>query len=167
MLRRGPGLQDTAPFRLPQNLLMTFSLSLWWMQPGPGLPADIAILGASSASSAAILGPIDQPTTLRDQTSATAATYSRPRLVRTCATSANHAPLGPLAPKSPPARSGTLGAWAACLPAPLGLRALPLVAPSQPYSDIMRAARFRDVLAPRLRSTWYTLGDPYIPRPAS
>ena len=29
MLRRGPGLQDTAPFQLPQNLLMSFLLSEW------------------------------------------------------------------------------------------------------------------------------------------
>lgn len=47
--------------------------SLWWMQPGPGLLVDIAIRSASSASSAVILGPIDQPTTLRDQMSITAA----------------------------------------------------------------------------------------------
>ena len=34
MLRRGPGLQDTALFRLPQNLLMTFLLTEWttWYQ---------------------------------------------------------------------------------------------------------------------------------------
>ena len=31
MLRRGPDLQDTAPSPLPQNLLMTFLLSLWKM----------------------------------------------------------------------------------------------------------------------------------------
>ena len=81
--------------------------------------------------------------------------------------SANHASLGPLALKSLPTRSGTLGAWAACLPVPLGLRAFPLVVPRQPYSDIMRATRFRDVLTPCLRSAWCTLGDPYIPRLAS
>ena len=39
--------------------------SEWWMQPLGGRLRAIAILGASSASSAAMRGAMDQPTILR------------------------------------------------------------------------------------------------------
>lgn len=43
----------------------------------------MAIFSASSASSAMILGPMDHPTTMRDQASITTARYSQPCRVRT------------------------------------------------------------------------------------
>ena len=73
MLRRGPDLQDTAPLPSPQNLLATFLLSEWWMQPAGGLRLATAILSASSASSAVMRGDIDQPTILLDHMSITTA----------------------------------------------------------------------------------------------
>ena len=71
-------LQDTAPFRLPQNLLATFLLSLWWTQPSGGFRLASAIFNASSASSAVMFGPIDHPTMRRDHMSITSARYSQP-----------------------------------------------------------------------------------------
>ena len=76
-------LQDTAPFRLPQNLLATFLLSEWCTQPFGGFRLARAILRASSASSAPMRSDIDQPTMRRDHMSITRAAYSHPRLVLT------------------------------------------------------------------------------------
>lgn len=57
--------------------------SLWCTQPAGGLLRAIAILSASSASSAAMRGDIDQPTILLDHMSITTARYSQPWWVLT------------------------------------------------------------------------------------
>lgn len=57
--------------------------SLWWTRPSGGLLRAMAILRASSAGSAVILGPIDQPTTILDHMSITTARYSHPCLAAT------------------------------------------------------------------------------------
>ena len=62
MLRRGPGLQDTALFRLPQNLLMTFLLSGWKIAPPATQPRPLAVSRAGTQTSAAVEGGKAQPT---------------------------------------------------------------------------------------------------------
>ena len=57
--------------------------SLWCTQPAGGRLRSMAILSASSASAASILGPIDQPTILLGHTSITTARQGRPWCVRT------------------------------------------------------------------------------------
>ena len=63
--------------------------------PSGGFRLASAIFSASSASSAVMFGPIDQPTMRRDHMSITSAKYSKPWRVFTQAMSANHAMLGP------------------------------------------------------------------------
>lgn len=75
------------------------------VQPLPGRPRAMAILGASSAGSAVILGPIDHPTTIPGHTSMTTARQGRPWCVRAWVMPANHASFGPVAPESRLARS--------------------------------------------------------------
>ena len=83
MLRRGPDLQDTTPSPLPQNLLVTFLLSEWCMQPASGRLRAMAIFRAPSASSAVALGPMGHPAAMRGQTSIATARQGRPWRVRT------------------------------------------------------------------------------------
>ena len=78
MLRRGPGLQDTALFRLPQNLLMTFLLSEWNIAPPATWPRRLAISRAESHMSAVMRAEKGQPATVRVDGSATGARHGRP-----------------------------------------------------------------------------------------
>lgn len=64
MPRRGPGLQDTAPFRLPQNLLMTFLLSERKVAPPATQPRPSAVSRAETQTSAAVEGEKARPTTI-------------------------------------------------------------------------------------------------------
>ena len=68
------GLMPLSRMVLPKSRLTYWApWSLWWMQPSGGFLLAMAILSASSASSAVMRGPMDQPTTMRDHTSMTAA----------------------------------------------------------------------------------------------
>ena len=78
MLRRGPGLQDTALFRLPQNLLMTFLLSEWDIAPPATWPRRLAISRAETHMSAVMRAEKGQPTTMRVDRSTTEARHGRP-----------------------------------------------------------------------------------------
>ena len=134
---------------------------LWWMQPPGGLRLTIAIPSAPSASSAAMLADIDQPTILLDHTSITTAGQGHPWCARTQVMPANRALFGPSAPKSRRTRSGAESACGAACPAPpLGRLARPRVVPARPFSRTMRAARLRDVRPPRRRSSAKTFGAP-------
>ena len=71
MLRRGPGLQDTAPFRLPQNLLMSFLLSLCTTGASPGASVAQAASSEAFASAAVGRGPASHATGLPSKQSTT------------------------------------------------------------------------------------------------
>ena len=128
--------------------------------PSGGFRLASAIFNASSASSAVMFGPIDQPTMRRDHMSITSAKYSQPWRVFTQAMSANHAMLGPPASNLRPT---TRSSADSCLDArfsPEGRLAHARVTPRQPRSRMMRAMRLREVRTPSARGRMNVLGAP-------
>lgn len=118
-----------------------------------------AIFSASSASSAVMLGPIDQLAMRRDHMPVASAGYSQPWRVLTWAMSANRAASGSPASNLRPTRSSADSRLDARF-SPEGRLAHAHVTPRQPRSRMMRATCLREVRTPSARRRTNVLGAP-------